>query len=183
MYSPILSSSPFGEMTSVLSAAATAFSPLTPSRSPPRPRALAGIDEVAAKLDECAAPWMLAALGTIIAAGMKPGGAVGDKKEGGLLQYRAVRKRNLFRCRGSGGRRGGRGCVGDGTKGRWVVYTTKYKFTRELFHWSFITHANASKQRLVGKRLTSTSSAARPNLASAGARKREGFDRSWRLPS
>lgn len=83
MYSPILSSSPCGEMTSVLSAAATAFRPLTPPRSLPRPRAVAGIDEVAAKLDECAAPWMLVALGTISDAGMKAGGAVGDKRGGG----------------------------------------------------------------------------------------------------
>lgn len=57
MYSPILSSPPSGDTTSVLSVMATALSPLTPAASPPTTprlalRATAGVEEVDAKVDE-----------------------------------------------------------------------------------------------------------------------------------
>lgn len=69
MYSPILSSPPPGDTTSVLSVMATAFRPLTPLFASEPPAFLAtaeaaadagGSEEVDAKLDECAAPWMAA---------------------------------------------------------------------------------------------------------------------------
>lgn len=118
MYSPILSSPPSGDTTSVLSVIATAFSPLTPLpvASPPTTppvllllpaTAAAGREEVDAKVDECAAPWMAAPLPEAF-------GASGATKAAGVVAG-VVRRTDVAPC---GARKEQRfyGCTGTETE-------------------------------------------------------------------